>query len=120
MAWVDQTLLEIRGLITEDWKIEDNERMAYVQSRYAEARLSHANDTWECPYSDDLVNRVNAEFSNMLTAARIAESADMLRDQVTAALFKAPPGMETIQTASKVQGIDVSHLTSHRHTDAPV
>lgn len=37
--------MEIRGLITEDWKLEDIERMAYVQSRYAEARLNHANDT---------------------------------------------------------------------------
>ena len=120
MAWVDKTLLEIRGLITEDWKIEDSERMDYVRSRYVEARLNHANDTWECPYSDDLVNRVNAEFNNMLTAARIAESADMLRDQVTSALFKAPPGMESVRTASKVQGLDQPHLTRLRHTDAPV
>ncbi len=87
------------------------------------------------------MNQVNVEFTNMLTAVRIAESANMLRDQVTAALFRAPAGillknrfppmvtaalfrapagMETIQTASKVQGADQSHLTGVRHADAPV
>ena len=46
--------------------------------------------------------------------------ATMLRDQVTNALFQAPPGMDKIQTASRVQGADQSHLTKVRHTDAAV
>ena len=87
MAWVDQRLLEIRTLITEDWKIEDDVRMEQVCSLYVQARLDHARDTNEAPYGKELKTRFVGEFARMLSEARAFESADLLRDQVTNQLF---------------------------------
>lgn len=91
MAWVDEHLLQIRTLITEDWKLEDNERMQQVCLLYVQARLDHARDTFEADYSKELKTSFSREFNQMLCEARAFESADLLRDRITSALFTLPP-----------------------------
>ncbi len=90
MAWVDELLFQIRSLITEDWKIEDDERMGEVCSLFVQARLDHARDCGEAPYSEVLKAGFSDEFAQLLREARAFESADLLRDQVTSALFTLP------------------------------
>ena len=99
MAWVDELLIEIRTLITEDWKLDDDERMQHVCSLYIQARLDHARDTEEAPYSEQLKIRFAEEFAQMLREARGFESADLLRDSITNALFALPVVCTQVEAA---------------------
>ena len=97
MAWADELLIEIRTLITEDWKLDDDERMQQVCGLCIQARLDHARDTNEAPFSKQLKTRYSEEFAQMLREARGFESADLLRDSVTNSLFALPVGCTQLE-----------------------
>ncbi|MEM7425755.1 MAG: hypothetical protein AAF441_06645 [Pseudomonadota bacterium] len=90
MAWIDETLFNMRILITEDWKLEDEDRMKQVGALFVQARLDHAQDCGVEPYSEALKAQFASEFARLLREAQAFESADLLRDQLTQVLFTLP------------------------------
>ncbi len=111
MADTDELLLQIRTLITENWKIEDDQRMGEVRALFVQARLDHARDCGVVHFNKKMAVDFAGEFDRILSEARAFESADLLRDQVTILLFTLPASDEVGQVHNQSVG-----KSSQKHT----
>ena len=84
VAWIDENLFQMRNLITEDWKLEDDERMGQVAALFVQARLDHARDWMLMLGQMSAIEKVSTlllSFSEKIHRAQLLQGISSEEDQ---------------------------------------